>query len=406
MKRILICASRISHIIQFHLPYLKWFTRLGYEVHIAAEGAAENAFRNAIFPLEETDIPKHCYDLRFVKNPASPENLKTIRILHRLMRDNAYEMVYSNATLAGFALRTAVRRLPKDKRPYCVHISHGYMFDDSRSLKSVLYRTAEKRNANVTDALIVMNREDQMLAEKYHLCRRIVLTNGMGLCSERFPEISSQERQETRKQYGAEESTLLILCVGEFCHRKNQLLLLKALNLLQSDVRHIRLIFAGTGETLNECREFAKRYELTHFVRFAGQVQDMNRLYRSADLLLSASKMEGLPFNLLESLYCHVPVIASDIKGHRDLIRNGENGLLFSLQSEHADTELCDTIKTVLHDKTLYPTIKSHAALNEAFLADAVSPQILQVLDKDYFKHIPVPSGSNETARRFAAVGK
>ena len=131
MKRILICASRISHIIQFHLPYLKWFTRLGYEVHIAAEGAAENAFRNAIFPLEETDIPKHCYDLRFVKNPASPENLKTIRILHRLMRDNAYEMVYSNATLAGFALRTAVRRLQKDKRPYCVHISHGYMFDDN-----------------------------------------------------------------------------------------------------------------------------------------------------------------------------------------------------------------------------------------------------------------------------------
>ena len=47
-------------------------------------------------------------------------------------------------------------------------------------------------------------------------------------------------------------------------------------------------------------------------------------------LHFSASRMEGLPFNLLESLYCHVPVIASDIKGHRDLIRNGENGLLFS----------------------------------------------------------------------------
>ena len=53
MKKILLCASRISHILNFHLPYIQAFQENGYQVDIAAEGTAQHP------------LLTQCYDLRF-----------------------------------------------------------------------------------------------------------------------------------------------------------------------------------------------------------------------------------------------------------------------------------------------------------------------------------------------------
>lgn len=66
MKKILICASRVSHILNFHLPYLQYFKSQGYEVHIAVQGSTDD-------PLID-----RCFDLHFTKNPLSPDNIGTI----------------------------------------------------------------------------------------------------------------------------------------------------------------------------------------------------------------------------------------------------------------------------------------------------------------------------------------
>jgi glycosyltransferase EpsD len=50
---------------------------------------------------------------------------------------------------------------------------------------------------------------------------------------------------------------------------------------------------------------------------------------RASDLYVSASEKEGLPFNILEALGCGKITLASDIKGHRDIIENGKSGVLY-----------------------------------------------------------------------------
>ncbi len=370
MKKILICASRISHILNFHLPYISLFKEEGCQVDIAAEGTTDH-------PLID-----HCYDLRFVKNPLSPQNLKTIRSLRAIMRDNQYTMVYSNATLAGAALRSAVKRLPRKQRPVCIHISHGYMFSEDGGLRSCIYRTAEKLMAKVTDTLVVMNAEDKHLAERCRLAKHIVFTDGMGLCGEQFPEITPSERAAFRQQYGADEHTKILLCVGEFSSRKNQRLLIAAFSLLPSEQRmKTLLLFAGEGADKNDCQLLAERYELLPHIRFLGQVQDTNALYRSADLLLSAAVMEGLPFNVMEALYCGTPVIASRIKGHTDLIADGVNGLLFDVRAHDAAQQLAERLHTVLTNDTLYNNLKAHAFLDEKYQIEQVRPALFSVLD-------------------------
>lgn len=51
--------------------------------------------------------------------------------------------------------------------------------------------------------------------------------------------------------------------------------------------------------------------------------------YRMANVSVSSSRCEGLPFNVIEAMYMGLPVVASCIKGHTDLITDGETGLLY-----------------------------------------------------------------------------
>ncbi|MBQ9461738.1 MAG: glycosyltransferase [Clostridia bacterium] len=372
MKRILICASRMSHIINFHLPYIEHFKGKGYAVDIAAEGAKSHA------------LTDRCFDMQFVKNPLSAKNLKTVRKLKRLISENEYTMVYSNSTLAGAALRLAVKGTGKKKRPYCVHISHGYMFDTGSGLHSFIYRTAEKLTAGVTDSLVVMNGEDLELARRYKLGKNIYFTNGMGLVAERFPVISREERTAFRSSLNLNDDSVLFLCVGEFSKRKNQTLLINALEKLHLKYKNAVLVFAGDGGTLNECRSLVSSLELDGRVRFLGHTKDVNTLYRSCDVLISGALMEGLPFNVMEALHCGMPVIASDIKGHSDLITDGTNGLLFIVHAKDTVSELSKAISSYMDNDRLQNKLKANAFLDKKYYIDSVEPKLLSILDKDF----------------------
>ncbi len=366
MKRILVCASRISHVINFHLPYLKYFKEQGYIVDVASEGVTND------------DLIDNCYDMRFVKNPLSAENLRTVSRLKKLMKENEYTVVYSNSTLAGAAAKMAVMQLGKG-RPYFVHISHGYMFGVNGA-KSAIYRTVEKMTSSASDALVVMNQEDYYLAKKYKLGKNLHYIYGMGLCTEKFPQISDELRAEVRERAGADESIKLLLCVGEFSERKNQELLIRAFEKIHKQHKNTVLAFAGSGKTENKCRLIVEQLELEKCVKFLGQTENINELYRSSDLLVACSKMEGLPFNVMEALYCGVPVAASDIKGHRDLLKNKSFSVLF----KNDISSVCECISRVLSDEKLYNKMKNTAFLDERYFIENTEPALLGILDKDY----------------------
>ena len=58
--------------------------------------------------------------------------------------------------------------------------------------------------------------------------------------------------------------------------------------------------------------------------------------YAAADAAAAASRSEGLPFNIMEAMYAGLPVVASGVKGHRDLITDGGTGLLYPYGDEVA----------------------------------------------------------------------
>jgi glycosyltransferase EpsD len=65
-------------------------------------------------------------------------------------------------------------------------------------------------------------------------------------------------------------------------------------------------------------------------VDFLGYRNDICRLLQISDLFVSCSRREGLPVSIIEAMAVGLPIIATDIRGNRDLIKNGSNGFLVS----------------------------------------------------------------------------
>ena len=88
------------------------------------------------------------------------------------------------------------------------------------------------------------------------------------------------------------------------------------------------LLLAGNGPMQKDLSEKISKLYLDKNVVLLGYRTDLEWYVHAADLILTASFREGLPVNVLEAMYCQKPVIASNNRGHRELITNGENGYL------------------------------------------------------------------------------
>ena len=305
--KVLITASTFSHIVSFHLPYVRRFRELGWEVHIACGGAPRDipgADRLVQLPLE--------------KKLTAPGNLRASAILRRLMRENAYDLVLTHTSLAAFFTRFA--ELGLHQHPPTVNVVHGYLFDDNTPpLKAALLRSAEHLTAPVTDLLLTMNRYDYDWAVSHHAGKMVHMIPGIGV-----PDLSADSSV-------TEHEGFVLIYPAEFSERKNQSMLIRAMQLLPDCVK---LVLPGSGALLDECRELSEHLGVSKRVYFPGHVDNVRELLCSSDAAVTASRSEGLPFNVMEAMQCALPVIASDVKGNTDLVQDGVTGLLFPFNDE------------------------------------------------------------------------
>src|SRR5690606_5470020 len=100
-----------------------------------------------------------------------------------------------------------------------------------------------------------------------------------------------------------------ILVIGELNENKNQITILKAINKLRSYNLNIRVSMAGNGPCYDKLNKYILKKGLNKYVKLLGYRNDIPILLRETDLLISASKREGLPLNLIEAIMSGVPVL-------------------------------------------------------------------------------------------------
>lgn len=321
MKRMLYAASNMTHIRHFHLEMIEKLGERGWQVDLACRGAPEQV-RGA-----ET-----CIDVPFSKQISFFRNRKAIAQLRRLLKTGNYDILFCHTSLAAFFVRLVL--LGRKKRPYVVNMVHGYLFDEhTNPWKRRILSAAEALAAPVTDLILTMNAWDTEYAQKEKLGKRVIRTKGLGIDFSRFPALPP-DRRALRRRLDLPEDACLLVYPAEFSARKNQSFLIRLLERLPEEVC---LLLPGEGALLSECRELARERGLEARVFFPGYQRELNPWLRAADISVSASRIEGLPANILEAMYCGLPVVASRIKGHTDLVREGETGFLCEGEAQWVD---------------------------------------------------------------------
>ena len=359
-NKVLFTASTYSHILNFHLPYLRWFRQQGWTVHVACGGAP------APIPDANRVIP-----VPFQKSMGSPDNFKAAATLRRMIRAENYTLISTHTSLAAFFTRLAVKGM-RD-RPLVVNTVHGYLFDESTpTMKRKILLTAERFVAAQTDLLMTMNRWDYELARREKLGKRVVHIPGMGVDFSKLEQPCMDDGSALRREWGIPEDAFVLIYPAEFSVRKSQSVLIEAMPRLP---KNCVLVLPGQGVLLEKCRDFSQQLGLTGRVIFPGQIHGMGPWYAAADAAVSASRIEGLPFNVMEAMYFGLPIVVSRVKGHTDLIRESVSGLLY----QYGDVDACAAIRRLMESAALRRELGRNAREEaEQYSLDRVMPEVLR----------------------------
>ena len=217
----------------------------------------------------------------------------------------------------------------------------------------LVFYPMEKWMATMTDMFITINPEDYERVKKDFNQKMLVrMIPGIGV---NFDRLNIENRKEVRMEYreklGIPADGEVLIYVAEILKNKNQQMLIHTLKELHDKGRKMYLLLPGPDHSNGEFHKLAEELRLKDYVKFLGWRSDIGQLMAASDMCVASSIREGFGINLVEAQYCHLPVVAVTNRGHRAIIKDGENGFLVPMNDSEA---MANRVLQVMDDKNLY----------------------------------------------------
>ncbi len=326
MSSLLVVTTIPATLCGFLLPFAYHFHTLGWRVDAMAQGVSDCA--------ECLQAFDQVWEVEWSRNPLDPQNLLVApRQIREVLAQEDYDLVHVHTPVAAFVSRYALNNLRRRGRLKVIYTAHGFHFyRGGATLKNAIFLALEKLAGHWTDYLVVINREDEEAAKRYNIvsAERVRYMPGIGVDDEHYNRNSISEAEVVRvcREMELPLGTPLFLSIAELIPRKRPWDILRAFAWLGRP--RVHLAFAGDGPLIEEIRQLSSDLGVENQVHFLGLRQDIPTLIRASVATLLASEQEGLPRSVMESLCLEIPVIGTDIRGTRDLLR-GDCGLLVKL---------------------------------------------------------------------------
>ena len=260
-------------------------------------------------------------------------DLSALWALTRLMRKERFDVVHTHTPKAGLLGQLAARL---SGVPVVVNTLHGFYFHEgTKPLARRFYIWMERIAARCSDTILSQNREDIATAVEERIAPPELLKwLGNGIDISRFDRrtLADDALEELRRDLDLDPNAPVIGFVGRLVEEKGILDLLQAAKLVTREVPNVQLLIVGPydEEKPDALRpDVAARFGLSDRCRFLGMRHDMPELYALMDVLVLPSYREGFPRAPMEASAMGVPSIVTDIRGCREAVDPGVNGLLF-----------------------------------------------------------------------------
>jgi glycosyltransferase involved in cell wall biosynthesis len=254
-------------------------------------------------------------------------DVRAARDLYRILRRERVDVLHTHNPKPGVYGRI-VGRLARV--PIVVNTVHGlYATDDDAWPKRAVVYALEGLAARFSDAELVQNPEDLALMERWHLATNArLLGNGVDVTRFDIARLPPEARRAARASIGARDDTVVVGTVGRLVAEKGYAELFQAVATLDPD-RYL-LVVAGTEDrdkpdALSPAIVAAAR---DRGVVFTGHRDDIEMLYAAMDIFVLASHREGFPRAAMEAAAMTLPVVATNVRGCRQVVDDGRTGVL------------------------------------------------------------------------------
>lgn len=340
MKILFVANVAKEHINKFHVPTIKCFKENGWEVHVACSGDAE------------VPVCDKQYNMCWKRSPFTLKTIKGIRDLKTILIKENYDVVYCHTPVGGLVARLAARKVRKHgtKVIYCAHGLH--FFKGAPLINWLIYYPLEKILSYFTDSIFTVNKEDYYTAKKsFSRKTNIRLIPEVGVDFNRLNIVNPEEiRESYRSSMSIKENTTVLIYVAELIKNKNQKMLIDAVKILLNKGENVKLVLPGPDHAEGEIEEYINSISLNEYVTTLGWRSDIGELMHSADICVASSIREGFGINLVEAMYCGLPVVATRNRGHEMIISNNENGFLVEINDSNA---MAERIMLLIHNKDI-----------------------------------------------------
>ena len=342
MKKVLYVTTVSRTINAFLIPHINMLLDNGYEVHCAC-----SIDKPVDKELQRRGVK--IFEVPFSRNPLGIGNIKAFIKLEELQRINDYDIVHVHTPIAAIYGRLLKLNFPSLR---VIYTEHGYHFLKGGSkLGWILYYPIEKIMAKFTDVTININKEDYEITKEKLKPKKCYLLNGVGLDLDKYKKLSSKEIQEKRKEFGLKDKDFVVLMIAEINKNKNHIQLINAMDILKDKYPNIKVLCIGDGTLKESLEKQIILRNLQNNIFMLGYRLDVNKLINISDIGILLSRREGLPRNIMEFMACGRKVIATDIRGCRDLICDETIGILVNV-GDYESTAKAIEKYYILNDKS------------------------------------------------------
>ncbi|CAN5238411.1 hypothetical protein BH18ACT5_BH18ACT5_10080 [soil metagenome] len=266
-------------------------------------------------------------------------DLRAARELWRVLRREHFDVLHTHNPKPGLYGRVLGRLAGV---PVVVNTVHGlYATPADTWTKRALVYALEALASRFSHAELVQSREDFEFVTRWRIYprrRTHLLGNGVDLTRFDPGRFTDRDRKEARAGLGAGDDTVVVGMVGRLVAEKGYPELFEAARQLGDGFLVVCIGPEDPDKSDGLPHEIIETAERDG-VRFLGMREDVDWLYAAMDLFVLPSHREGFPRAAMEAAAMGLPVIATNIRGCREVVVDGDNGLLIPVGDIDALTE-------------------------------------------------------------------
>lgn len=326
-------------------------------------------------------------------------DILAFRELLSILRRERFDLVHTHNPKPGVLGRVAARLAGT---AVVVNTVHGlYATPEDRPLKRLTVLAAERVAAAFSDLELYQSEEDLRWARKIGLVRpsgSVLLGNGTDVKRFDPQAVSPARRREIRRDLGLPEDAIVVGTVGRLVAEKGYRELFASAPRVRSLHPEVRFLVVGSPDADKSDAISGREIDrAVTDVTFAGWRADVRDMLAVFDVFVLPSWREGVPRSAIEAAAMALPMVLTDIRGCREVVRHGVEGLLVPPRSPRSLTE---AIVRLIEDPPLRDRLGAAARLRavERFDERRVQETIVQayrglLVRKELVPPVPAPNG-------------